>query len=308
MYVFGSINGHNIVIASFSEGAMGTTPATATATAMLQTFPEIRFGLMVGIGAGVPHVNSREKDVRLGDVVVSKPEGRCGGVVQYDFGKAFTSGFNVIGMLNPPPEILLKAIQRLRAEVANEHKELHACVGQVLERHPELVEEGYNGYSYGRPADDKDELFVDSYSHPSGDNCSGCDKTQLEPRNPRPWSGPRVFHGVIGSGNQVVKSALVRRGLGHATGADILCFEMEAAGLMNTFPCLVIRGISDYADSHKNDEWQNYAALAAAVYAKLLLESIQAGEVATAKSAAQIVGQGGFAVVGPRGEMRICIC
>jgi hypothetical protein len=51
----------------------------------------------------------------------------------------------------------------------------------------------------------------------------------------------------------------------------IMCFEMEAAGLMDTFPCLVIRGISDYADSHKNKEWQEYAAAAAAAYAKELL-------------------------------------
>jgi hypothetical protein len=54
-------------------------------------------------------------------------------------------------------------------------------------------------------------------------------------------------------------------------GLAIMCFEMEAAGLMDTFPCLVIRGISDYADSHKNKEWQEYAAAAAAAYAKELL-------------------------------------
>jgi nucleoside phosphorylase len=49
---------------------------------------------------------------------------------------------------------------------------------------------------------------------------------------------------------------------------------MEAAGLMNTFPCLVIRGICDYSDSHKNKEWQGYAAMVAAAYAKDLLQRI----------------------------------
>ena len=55
----------------------------------------------------------------------------------------------------------------------------------------------------------------------------------------------------------------------------VLCFEMEAAGLMNTFPCLVIRGICDYSDSHKNKDWQAYAAATAAAYAKELLGEIE---------------------------------
>lgn len=50
----------------------------------------------------------------------------------------------------------------------------------------------------------------------------------------------------------------------------VLCFETEAAGALAAFPCLVIRGISNYCDSHKNDEWQGYAAAAAAAYARQL--------------------------------------
>lgn len=54
-------------------------------------------------------------------------------------------------------------------------------------------------------------------------------------------------------------------------GVDkILCFEMEAAGALNDFPCLVVRGISDYSDSHKNDKWYGYAAAVAAAYAREL--------------------------------------
>ena len=56
----------------------------------------------------------------------------------------------------------------------------------------------------------------------------------------------------------------------------VLCVEMEAAGLMDDFPCLVIRGICDYADSHKNKRWQPYAAATAAAYAKELLSTIPA--------------------------------
>ena len=56
-----------------------------------------------------------------------------------------------------------------------------------------------------------------------------------------------------------------------AAELKVLCFEMEAAGLMNDFPCLVIRGICDYSDSHKHKNWQRRAAAVAAAYAKELL-------------------------------------
>jgi nucleoside phosphorylase len=52
---------------------------------------------------------------------------------------------------------------------------------------------------------------------------------------------------------------------------DVLCFDMEVVGLMNQFPCLVICGVCDYADSHKSKEWQGYAVMVAAVYARDLL-------------------------------------
>jgi nucleoside phosphorylase len=50
---------------------------------------------------------------------------------------------------------------------------------------------------------------------------------------------------------------------------------MEAAGVMNIVPCLVIRGIADYADSHKNKIWQEYASATAAAYAKSLLRVVR---------------------------------
>jgi hypothetical protein len=59
----------------------------------------------------------------------------------------------------------------------------------------------------------------------------------------------------------------------------MLCVEMEAAGLMDELSCLVICGICDYADSHKNKRWQPYAAATAAAYAKELLSIIPAQEV-----------------------------
>ena len=70
----------------------------------------------------------------------------------------------------------------------------------------------------------------------------------------------------------------------------VLCFEMEAAGLMNNFPCLVIRGISDYSDSHKNDGWQRYAAATAAAFAKELLNHLPAARVTQTQTISQAMG------------------
>jgi nucleoside phosphorylase len=93
-----------------------------------------------------------------------------------------------------------------------------------------------------------------------------------------------VHHGTIASGNKVIKDAAVRDKLSRELGG-VLCFEMEAAGLMNSFPCLVIRGISDYADTHKNYKWQAHAAGTAAAYAKELLSVIPAAEVMNTRRA-----------------------
>lgn len=81
-------------------------------------------------------------------------------------------------------------------------------------------------------------------------------------RQSRSSTKPQIHYGVIASGNQVIKDATVRDFLREDCGA--LCVEMEAAGLMNNFPCLVIRGVCDYADSHKNDAWHRYAAATSA--------------------------------------------
>ena len=111
-YTLGEIFGHNIVVACLPSGVYGTISAATVAAHMRNTFPSIRFGLMVGIGGGVPSTND---DIRLGDVVVSKPTGALGGVVQYDYGQTVASGaFQQTGMMNQPPQVLLHAIARYR--------------------------------------------------------------------------------------------------------------------------------------------------------------------------------------------------
>jgi nucleoside phosphorylase len=97
-----------------------------------------------------------------------------------------------------------------------------------------------------------------------------------------PREEPEVHYGIIGSSNALIKSARYRDDSIErmaAEGNELKCIEMEAAGLMNNFPCLVVRGISNYADSSKNDDWQRYAAIAAAAVSKQYLTSLQAVDV-----------------------------
>ncbi|KAF2195144.1 hypothetical protein K469DRAFT_4218 [Zopfia rhizophila CBS 207.26] len=112
IYTLGQIGEHNVVIACLPEGQTGTNSAAAVVVQMKSAFTSIRFGLMVGIGGGVP---SEEADIRLGNVVVSRPRKVYGRVVQYDFGKATPSGFERTGILNIPPTILPSAVANLRA-------------------------------------------------------------------------------------------------------------------------------------------------------------------------------------------------
>jgi nucleoside phosphorylase len=117
-------------------------------------------------------------------------------------------------------------------------------------------------------------------------NCEGSHTK----RKQRKSNKPVVHYGGIASGNQVVKDAAVRDRLRDEFNA--FCVEMEAAGgLMNGFPCLVIRGICDYADLHKNDAWHPYAAMTAAAYAKEFLQYISPAQASREQPIKHVLGE-----------------
>ncbi|KAF3909963.1 hypothetical protein ABW20_dc0106287 [Dactylellina cionopaga] len=141
---------------------------------------------------------------------------------------------------------------------------------------------------YHFPGWDKDQLFKADYSHKENTrDCSACDPDKREGRIDRETNDPVVHYGLIASGNTVMRSAQRRDEL--RDKEKVVCFEMEAAGLMNNFPCLVVRGICDYSDDHKNDRWQPYAALTAAAYAKDLLRVVQPKDVENTKAIADVI-------------------
>lgn len=242
---------------------MGNNSAAVVAMQMKSAFPSIRFSLMVGIGGGVP---SKDTDLRLGDVVVSVPDKGYGGVVQYDFGKTTPNGFKRTGFVSAPPTILLNAVAKLRAA--------HLIGKSGLQKHLSKLAELP---IFARDTADADVLFEATYNHNGGTTCESCSEERKVVRPPRE-DGVVVHYGTIASGNQVMRDGVIRDQVSSEFDG-VLCFEMEAAGLMAAFPCLVIRGICDYADSHKNKKWQPYAAGTAAAYAKEVLSIIPATEV-----------------------------
>ncbi|GMG13315.1 unnamed protein product [Aspergillus oryzae] len=263
VYTLGSVGSHNVVVAPLPSGVYGTISAFAVVSHMVSTYSKIRFGLMVGIGGGVP---SKSADIRLGDVVISKPTATSTGVIQYDYGKTLRDGrFQHTGSLNKPPPVLLKAMSQLESDSMTGNTLISKILFNVLDECEEMREQ------FSRPKDDW--LFRSTYNHENSEyNCSGCDQTQLVNRPERRTDDPCFHYGLIASGDQVMKDAKTRDSI--AQDLDILCFEMEAAGLMDELPSLAIRGICDYCDSHKNKQWQGYAALAAAAYAKALLSKV----------------------------------
>ncbi|KAK5715622.1 hypothetical protein LTR15_010268 [Elasticomyces elasticus] len=305
-YSWGRMGNHNVVIASLPEAEYGTavfTPTPLMRWYFVQTgggqdgrlepnptkpIADIRIGLLVGIGAGIPgeqygHDNKLElrPPIQLGDVAVSQPGNGTGGVIQFDRVAIKESDGKVSvenrGWLDSSPQAVRTALSALRAR--------HDLKGNLIS---DIIQKAYQRYPN----------MKGTYSHPGL-------RMPEETRRPdiyytRSRTGitheashtPNIHYGVIASSNSLVKSALERDAVMErlkTRGINPICIEMEAAGLMNSFPCLVIRGICDYADEHKNDDWQKYAAMAAAAYAKDYLQSVSAKLVKQGRTIEQLL-------------------
>jgi nucleoside phosphorylase len=288
-YALGKFGKHNVVIAVLPDGEYGISSAASVARDMLHSFPNVRIGLMVGIGGGAP---SRNHDIRLGDIVVSTPRDGNGSVFQYDFGKTLQDqSFQQTGLLNQPPIVLRTGVNGLKAQYESDGHQLEEAINKILGKKPRLKKK------YKRPDPSHDKLYQSDVVHTPNEegNCAavcGDDPSKLIQRSERGEleDNPAIHYGLIASANQLMKDATARDKL--IAEKDVLCFEMEAAGLMNHFPCLVIRGICDYSDSHKNKEWQGYAAMAAAAYAKDLLYRISPTRVEAEKKISEVLSSG----------------
>ncbi|KAI3573641.1 hypothetical protein IWW34DRAFT_753894 [Fusarium oxysporum f. sp. albedinis] len=200
-------------------------------------------------------------DIRLGDIVVGTR------VMQYDLGKIVEDGqMQHTAIPKIPQQLLGTAVSSLRARHEREGSRILSILREKFEGHAE----------YDRPSS-PDYLFFSTYTHVSQTPaCDECDHSKLVPRSRPKTDDPRIHYGAIASGNQIMRSGTQRDNI--ARRLEVICFEMEASGIMDILPCLPIRGVSDYSDSHKNKEWQRYAAATAAAYARELLEVLPVAE------------------------------
>lgn len=257
-YILGRVGEHNVVINVPATTNYGELHASVIAKNMKSTFPQIRFVLLVGIGGGIP----LRHDIRLGDVVLGTQ------VIPYAFGKETEYGFVRTGRVAIPPECLLVALTSLEGRRKTKEIHISRSIDTISARR------GSEPNDYSRPREDR--LYDSQYRH--DERYCDCLKPNAElisrilPRRVRDGDLVQTHKGNIGTANIVMKNAEVRDKL--ATQEQLVCFEMEATGVMLSVPCLPIRGISDYADGHKNDSSQPYAALAAAVCAKELLATM----------------------------------
>lgn len=262
-YTCGSINGHNVVIACMPPGMPGTNSALKLIQPLSRSFPNMKMHLFVGIGGGIPRnppPSDPDKDIHLGDVVVGWSK-RAGvpAIVQYDYRRAEVGKEELLGSLDKPDRKLLNALGTLVANHSGGETKFAEHLKRSKLSHPGL---------------ENDRLYKSTYPHNGGATCSTCKPKRLINR-PKRKTTDLVFHlGTILSGNTVIKDADLRDQLARRYHSAI-CVEMEAAGVMDEKRCLVIRGICDYADSHKNKSWQPYAAATAAAFARELLYTIE---------------------------------
>ncbi|KAI1023847.1 hypothetical protein LB504_005031 [Fusarium proliferatum] len=288
-YLTGRIGQHNVVLATLP--GMGTINAARVTVKMRWRYRRLRLALLVGICGGLPRIMNR--DAFLGDVVMSKS------VVQYDSGKQYPNHYiidkNVQDKLESPYKEIRSLIAAFETEMVDHRLERAAI--RHLKHLQNVARKDKSGPNYQYPGAVNDKVYPPNYHHKHRNSCSecakspnavcmpgirtscidiGCDPSQLIQRHGTtnlPAGAdyvPQLFIGRIGSGNSVIKSGTDRDDMASKYG--IIAFEMEGAGMWENIPCIVVKGICDYADTHKKKDWQDYASATAASVARAILE------------------------------------
>lgn len=297
-YTVGRITNHHVVLA-FMPG-MGKANSASLAASFRASFSGIKVGLVVGICGGVPVPRGidDETEIILGDVIIST------GLVQFDFGRRY---LDKVVRKNTLEDNLGRPNREIRAFLAklSGARSRRILKGKTSSYLAELcAKSGLHQYQY--PGAENDMLYHPEYRHKHQDTqvcnicaacrglndevCSGamesscqelhCQDAELITRarveNAKnanlidsEEAQPLVHFGLIASGDLVMKSGYHRDRI--ASQEKVIAFEMEGAGVWDIFPTVVIKGVCDYADSHKNKKWQHYAAATAACCMKAFL-------------------------------------
>lgn len=298
-YTTGRVGHYNVVLALLP--GMGKASAASAAANFRSSYNRIQLALLVGICGGVPKGIDGEKEILLGDVVISQQ------VIQYDFGAHLPNGISRKDTLQ---DSLGRPNADIRAFLATLQTGLHSRRLQMSTlHHLTALQEKLGPGNFRYPGIAEDKLFEPAYRHKHHDstNCAlcsrciqkldpvceaalnsscselHCDESQLLPRlrlkmkiegvdsrQGNEIQKPDIHFGPIASGDVVMKSGEDRDMI--AERDKVIAFEMEGAGVWDNLPCIIIKGVCDYADSHKNKKWQNFAAATSASAMKALLE------------------------------------
>ncbi|KAK2024403.1 phosphorylase superfamily protein [Colletotrichum zoysiae] len=302
-HTIGRVGSHIVVLVLLLN--MGKVGAAAETARLRSIYSGLELALLTGICGGVPSPGTAN-EILLGDVVISKS------IVQYDIGRQYPGKFarkdtveDNLGRPNKDVRTLLIVL-----ETQSALNELQQRVRQNLAHVQQEAANAYYRTSYSRPLTAEDVLFEPAYSHRHrvrpecgcGDSfvcdratSASCEELQCEAKHQvsrrrlastrgghaedgRSTTAPetRIHIGRVGSGDTVMKSGEHRDNVAKAHG--LVAFEMEGAGVWDQIPCIVVKGVCDYADSHKNKKWQDFAAAVAAATARALLERYPAKE------------------------------
>ncbi|KAN0070035.1 hypothetical protein V8E54_011616 [Elaphomyces granulatus] len=277
-YSTGVIGHHNVVLVHMPN--MGKVAAATAAACLRASFPGIQLALVVGICGATPF-GKHSGDILLGDVVISE------GLIQYDLGRQFPN--NTFVRKDTPRDNLPRPGPNIRAALAKLQTEQGRrwLENKTSENLGILQQRLSNVVKY--PGTTEDRLFKSTYRHKhhnplecvicadDGRECLKCNERELVVRaRPIQSSNPVIHFGLVASGDTVMKSGKDRDDIAARDG--VIAFEMEGAGVWENFPgSLVIKGVCDYADSHKNKRWQGYAAATATAVTKGFLENWSTG-------------------------------
>ncbi|KAF4889058.1 hypothetical protein CGCF415_v014256 [Colletotrichum fructicola] len=288
-YTTGRIGRHNVVLALLPN--MGKASSSGAAAALRSSYTGLKLAILAGICGGVPGSGDEADEMILGDVIISKS------VIQFDLGRQYPDKFSRKDTIHDNLGRSNLDIRSLLAIYESDfgRGRLERGCADVLEKVQRKAVKERRRTRYGRPPPSEDSLFKATYLRlhqdwdQTGCGCSnsggcdaaartsclelGCDQGHLVPRDRLADSegqSPQIFIGNVASGDTVMKSGDHRDKL--AQEHDIIALEMEGAGMWDQIPCIIVKGVCDYADSHKNKKWQPYAAIAAASVTKALLE------------------------------------
>lgn len=312
-YTTGRMGNYNVVLALLSQ--IGKIGAASAAASMRSSYSGLRLALLVGVCGAAPR--SRDDHIFLGDVVIGKA------VFQYDFGRQNRHKFVPKDTVNDNLGRPTKAVRNLVSQFETDpgRDQLEARTASFLQQLQAKVAQTRRRGKYDYPGATKDKLFKPTYPHKHHDSptcicgnssdgsssvceealtnlCDdlGCDDSNLvlAGRTEARWQSgadednptrhrPAVHVGTVASGDAVIKSAAHRDIMAKKYG--VIAFEMEGAGIWDEIPSIIVKGVCDYADSHKNKSWQNFAAATAASTCRAILERyIQEDRVVSAVS------------------------